>query len=199
MRKAQPADTPATDALRATADGGACSLRERLAQHLGQRAIKALTRELADSGEETVMALLHDPDKRTADNTAWVCTHFDAEARKALLPHRDAFTDEVMRCESVSKRRLLLAVLDRLPPAPDLRTDYLDFCLQGILSPAQPHGVRALCIKQAYRQCRAVSELLQELRLTLEMLVAEPLPPSLRSLARRLLQQIPRQPLNDAR
>ncbi len=96
----------------------------------------------------------------------------------------------LLRVSHVGRRRLLLALLEFVPFAEaDLRTDYLDFCLSKINS-VEPYGVRALCIKQAYAQCRFYPELLAELRCHLEMMEAETLSPGLKCVRRHIFKSL---------
>ena len=73
---------------------------------------------------------------------------------------------------------------------PPFRTDFLDYCLAGMSSSRYPHSVRALCMKLAYKLCRTHPELLEELKLNLEIMEPDLLPPSLRSVRCRVMAGI---------
>lgn len=97
--------------------------------------------------KETLFRLLFDPDKRTSDNAAWVMTHLPKTADAWLTECQNTLVDEAMRTESTTKRRLILNLLERTPFEQDhIRTDFLDFCFNLILSD-EPVGVRTLAIK----------------------------------------------------
>ncbi len=169
-------------------DEGDPALHDRLAGHLSKKEIQALARqaETDTACRHHLFGFLFATDRRISENAAWTFTHFSPAARHLLLPHRDALTDEAMRCDSATKRRLLLTLLNRLPVADPIRTDFLDFCLHTLLSTDEPHGIRSLCIKLSAAMCRRIPELQRELRLTLEMLKGEPLPSSLRCVLKRI-------------
>ena len=86
---------------------------------------------------------------------------------------QEALIDEVLRTNSTSKRRLILSLLARTPFERDrLRTDFLDFCFNTILS-TEPVGVRTLAVKLSYAQSRHYPELLEEFKSILQMMVPE--------------------------
>lgn len=163
-------------------DNGMPTLRTQLTGRITKQTLLDVARRAGTDTAECrrLFGLLTDTDKRVADNAAWAFTHFDTQALKKLLPLRNELTDEVLRTRSITCRRLLLTVLYRLPATEAPRTDLLDFCLHTLLAAGEPNGIRALCIKLAARMCSPIPELGQELRLTLELLNSEPLPPSLR-------------------
>lgn len=163
-------------------NNGYLPLRQRLTGRISKTNLAAIAHQAGTDGicRQQLLKLVADPDKRVGDNAAWALTLFSAPATKALMPYRKALTDEALRTGSLTRQRLLLTVLERLPDADTFRADLLDFCLNTLLSNSVPHGIRALCIKLAARMCQPLPELRQELRLTLDLLAAETLPPSLR-------------------
>ena len=119
---------------------------------------KALAK--ADFKEE-LFQLLFDPDKRTSDNAAWVLTHLPKTADAWLAERQNILIDEAMHTASTPKRRLIMNLLDRTTFSPDhIRTDFLDFCFNTILSD-EPIGVKTLAIKLAYAQSAHYPELLE--------------------------------------
>lgn len=169
------------------------SLRRRLARHIHKQDIQeiCLTLQNQKNGREELFALLFDEDKRTADNAAWTLTHLPKEYRTWLASKQNALIDEIMKTTSTTKRRLILTLLERQPFAKeDLRTEFLDFCLLRIASPIQPVGIRALCVKLAYKQCHFYPELLEELKHTLDMLEQEGETPAIKNVKKNILKQI---------
>lgn len=66
-----------------------------------------------------------------------------------------------------------------------------DNCMNRMISSGSPAGIRALCMKLSYLQCKLYPELLAELRSALEMLEeASPLSPALKVARRNILQKI---------
>lgn len=70
----------------------------------------------------------------------------------------------------------------------DIRTDYLDYCLSKITS-TEPYGIRALCMKQAFAQCRHYPELLEEFLTVIDMM-EENLSPGLVSARKNIMKKI---------
>ena len=92
-----------------------------------------------------------------------------------------------MRTASTTKRRLIMDLLERTAFDPDhIRTDFLDFCFNAILSD-EPIGVKSLAIKLAYAQSVHYPELLEEINATLRMMEPEELPAALKHLKGKML------------
>ena len=148
-------------------------------------------RTLGGAGNaEELFQLLFDEDKRTSDNAAWVLTHLPRTADGWLAGKQNLLIDEAMRTPSTTKRRLILNLLERTPFNSDsLRTDFLDFCFNTILSD-EPVGVKSLAIKLTYAQSAGYPELLQELDTVLRIMEPEALPPALKHLRGKMLNSI---------
>lgn len=145
---------------------------------------KALAK--ADFKEE-LFQLLFDPDKRTSDNAAWVLTHLPKTADSWLTERQGILIDEAMRTASTTKRRLIMNLLERTSFDPDhIRTDFLDFCFNAILSD-EPIGVKSLAIKLAYAHSVHYPELLEEVNTTLQLMEPEELPAALKHLRWKML------------
>lgn len=124
-----------------------------------------------DSKKNELYQLLFDADKRVADNAAWIFTHFDVTHNRWLYTKQDELIDEALKTTSNTKRRLILALLLKQPfYEKNIRTDFLDFCLNRMSSADEPTGVKALCIKLAYEQCKYFPELRSELKIALEIM-----------------------------
>lgn len=167
-------------------------LKAVLSCRIGLRDIRAVCAASgADSVKTELLSLAFDSDDRTAYNALWALTHFPGKGRDLLLPYRDRLIDCLLATAHVGRRRLMLSLLDALPcEAADIRTDYLDFCLDRINS-TEPYGVRALCLRQAYAQCRHYPELIHELRQQMQIMALAPLSPGLRSVLRHISRLLP--------
>ena len=99
---------------------------------------------------------------------------------------------EAMSTSSETKRRLLLTLLAAQPLCEDnLRTDFLDFCMNQMISSGSSVGVRALSMKLSYLLCRLYPELLAKFSSALEMLDdTSPLTPALRVARKNILKKI---------
>lgn len=102
---------------------------------------------------------------REASNAAWALTHLPETDNKYIGERRDALVRLAISTPEVPIRRLSMVLLERLEwGMDDVRTDLLDFCLEHMLRADEPYGVKALCMKLAYQQCRHYPELKEELR-----------------------------------
>lgn len=139
--------------------------------------------------KEELFQLLFDEDKRTSDNAAWVMTHLPKTADAWLAERQNALIDEAMRAESTTKRRLIMNLLERTPFQQDsIRTDFLDFCFNIILSD-EPIGVKTLAIKLTYAQSKYYPELLDEFNTALQMMEPEALPAALKHIRGKMLKR----------
>lgn len=137
--------------------------------------IKALAhRAHCDVGErERLFRAMLSGGGKEASNAAWALTHLPDADNKYIDEYRDALVRLAISTHEVPVRRLSLTLLERLEwSVDDVRTDLLDFCLEHMLLPDEPYGVKALCIKLAYQQCRHYPELKDELHQAL--LLMEP-------------------------
>ena len=160
------------------------ALKTLLSSRISGNDAKALAQ--ADIKEE-LFQLLFDSDKRTSDNAAWVLTHLPKTADPWLAERQDLLIDEAMRTSSTTKRRLIMNLLDRTPFESDhLRTDFLDFCFNIILSD-EPIGVKTLAIKLTYAQSAHYPELLEEVNATLQLMEPDELPAALKHLRGKML------------
>lgn len=174
-------------------------LRERISGRLGLCDVRELARQasVCEVAFGELFRLLSDSDKRTSDNAAWVLTHLPPSALPWLEKHRDSLIDETMRTASVTKRRLTMALLERQAVGKEnVRTDFLDFCFERLLDPAESYGVRSLAAKLAFKQCAHYGELQTELRHTLELLNRETLKPGLLHTQKQLLKKLKCNPKN---
>ena len=161
-------------------------LKTLLSSRISGNDAKALAQ--ADIKEE-LFQLLFDSDKRTSDNAAWVLTHLPKTADPWLAERQDLLIDEAMRTSSTTKRRLIMNLLDRTPFESDhLRTDFLDFCFNTILSD-EPIGVKSLAIKLTYAQSAHYPELLEEVNATLQLMEPDELPAALKHLRGKMLEK----------
>ena len=139
--------------------------------------------------KEELFQLLFDEDKRTSDNAAWVMTHMPKTVDAWLTENQNILIDEAMRTESTTKRRLIMNLLERTSFQQDsIRTDFLDFCFNIILSD-EPVGVKTLAIKLTYAQSIYYPELLEELNTALQMMEPEVLPAALKHIRNKMLRE----------
>jgi len=170
-------------------------LRERLSGRIFAKDLRELClwacEEANEGRKECLYRLTVDEDDRVAYNALWVWSHFPASDLQWLLPRQQELIDRAMAETHGGRKRLLLTLLERLPFAEkDLRVDFIDFCLHGILSADEATGYKALCIKLAYKQCRYYEELRRELITCLDWLATESLQPGIGTARRNVLRKL---------
>lgn len=143
---------------------------------------------------EQVFDLFADADKRVASNAAWVATHLDSEALASLQNRQTQMITLCMNSEdNITLRRLLLNLLERQTFTIDtIKTEFLDFCFEQMMSASVTAGVRMLCAKLAFKQCSDSEELMRELAQYADMLCQTDLPAAMRSILRRIKSKMPR-------
>lgn len=143
--------------------------------------------------KEELYQLTFDEDDRVAFNALHALSHFDLANNEWLYCKHDNLIDRVMKEKHVGKCRLMLNILLRQPFEKDLlRPDFIDFCIAKISACAQPYAIRAYCIKLAYEQMKYYPELLEELKMALDILNQEALSPGLLSAKRQIMKNIKR-------
>lgn len=141
--------------------------------------------------KEELYQLTLDDDRRVAINALWTFTHFAADDNVWLFAKHDQLIDRCLNEKDATKLRLMLNLLLSQPyTEEDIRTDFIDFCLARLTDARAPYAIRAQCIKLAYEQMKYWSELLDELRQTLEMISCEPLSPGLCSAWKQVMKKI---------
>ena len=146
-----------------------------------------------DYRKEELYQFTFNEDDRVAFNALHALSHFDLANNEWLYSKHDNLIDRVMKEKHVGKCRLMLNLLLRQPFKEDsLRSDFIDFCIAKITACAQPYTVRAYCMKLAYEQMKYYPELIEELRMALDMLEQETLSPGLLSAKRQIMKKIKR-------
>jgi len=138
--------------------------------------------------KEELYKLIFNEDDTISYQTLWVFTHLNKEDNEWLFARQDELIDEALRSRHPGKRRLLLNLLLKQPLADPPRVDFLDFCLERMLSKDELPGVQTQCMKLAYELCRTIPELLQELKTTLEIMETDLLPISIRTVRKNVLK-----------
>lgn len=126
---------------------------------------------------------------RRSANALWALTHLPSQDVVFIAEHRQGLTALALDAADATRRRLALTLLERLEwPVDQVDTALLDFCLAHLMDPSEAVGVRALCAKLAYLQCRHYPELLGELRQSLLMLDPALLKPGLKHTRNKILE-----------
>ena len=141
--------------------------------HLGEIKTMAMEAHRDAVRRDGLFACMFSSEGKDSYYAAWALTHLPAADNPAIAAQRDRLVQLATTTPDTSLRRLSLVLLERLEwTVDDVRTDLLDFCLEHMMLPDEPYGVKALCIKLAYKQCRHYPELCAELKQSL--LLMEP-------------------------
>ncbi|MDL2251450.1 hypothetical protein LJC12_01205 [Odoribacter sp. OttesenSCG-928-J03] len=167
-------------------------IKQILAQRIGIKEILEINALVENSAtlKNELYGLLFDSDDFIAYQAAWVMTHFSTQENRWLFDKQNELIDEVLVCRHAGKRRLLLNLLYKQPVADPFRSDFLDFCMERMISREELPGVQALCMKLAYELCRTIPELLREFQLMLEIMDPDMLEISRRTVRKNLLKAI---------
>lgn len=138
--------------------------------------------------KQELYKLIYHEDDNISYQALWVCSHFSIEENVWLCAKQQELIDEVIICTHPGKRRIFLNLLVRQPLSDPLRVDFLDFCMERMVSKQELPGVQSLCMKIAYELCRTVPELLQEFSMILDTMEPDLLPPSIRCARKNILK-----------
>ena len=109
-------------------------------------------------------ALLLSDNKRVRDNAAWTMTHLDLDMLARNKACILSLKPLCMETADTTLQRLLLTLFEcvcTLQDSPDIA--FLNYCLAGMVDPSLPVGIRALCMKLAWRQCQQQEDLKTEM------------------------------------
>ena len=188
------------EVLGTNADGGSqmTVTSKQLKGSYSEGEAMALYNKVRQTGEwlAFLKSFLHDEDYQVARNALWVLTKATDLELASLQPMLHELIDTAMSEVNSSVRRLSMNIIVRLKmEEDDLRTDFLDFCLEHMQKTDEYPGIQSLSLKLAYKMCLFYPELMDELRRTLEAMDMEYYSPALRSVRNRILsaQRVSRQ------
>ena len=142
---------------------------ERIHQH--DVRLLALEAEQSEEKRQLIIQSIYNQNPIIARNSAWVMTHFSDKLITTFQPRINEFIDLIMTTDNISLKRLILNIVDRLTLSENnLRTDFIDFCLEHMMSLEEPPGVQTLCMKLAHKQCLFFPELQDEFYNLLNMM-----------------------------
>ncbi len=163
---------------------------ERLRKTFSEGGAQEIYRDVRATGDFLGFArrYVFDKDYRVARSALWGLTKATDEELSELQVLLNALTDQAMQTENSSVRRLTLSIIERLTiEEDDLRTDFLDFCFEHMVSIEEFPGIQTLCMKLAYRMCTFYPELSDELQRTLEAMEIAYYKPAVKCLRKRIL------------
>lgn len=163
---------------------------ERLRQTFSEGGSQEIYQDVKAEGDFLGFAqrYVFDPDDRVARSALWGLTKATDEELSALQVILNELIDQAMQTQNSSVCRLTLNIIERLKmEEDDLRTDFLDFCFEHMVSFEELPGIQTLCMKLAYRMCGFYPELMDELKRTLEAMEIDYYKPALKGLRKKIL------------
>ena len=163
---------------------------ERLNQTFSEGGAQEIYQEIKAKGDFLGFAQRYafDTDYRVARTALWGLTKAKDEELSELKVIYNELIDQAMQTENSSVRRLTLNIIEKLKmDEDDLRTDFLDFCFEHMVSIEEFSGTQTLCMKLAFRMCTFYPELMDELKRTLEAMEIEYYKPAIKCLRKRIL------------
>lgn len=163
--------------------------KAKLTERIGMDEIHEILRLTRQNNQhiQELYNLVTGEDEKLGYHAAWILTHLSTEDNEWLYSRQDELIDEVLICNHGGKRRVILCLLYKQPLAAPPRVDFLDFCLERMISVRELPGVQSLCMKIAYELCWPIPELMQELKITLEMIEGD-LCPAIRTVRKNVLK-----------
>ena len=162
---------------------------ERLNQTFSEGGAQEIYQEIKANGDFLGFAQRYafDSDYRVARSALWGLTKAKNEELSELKVIYNELIDQAMQTENSSVRRLTLNIIEKLKmDEDDLRTDFLDFCFEHMVSIEEFPGTQTLCMKLAFRMCTFYPELMDELKRTLEAMEIEYYKPAIKCLRKRI-------------
>ncbi len=163
---------------------------ERLRQTFSEGGAQEIYQEIKAKGDFPGFAqrYVFDSDYRVARSALWGLTKATDEELSELQVMLNKLIDQAMQTENSSVRRLTLNIIERLKMyEEELRTDFLDFCFEHMVSIEEFPGIQTLCMKLAYRMSSFYPELKDELKRTLEAMEIAYYKPAVKGLRKKIL------------
>ena len=162
---------------------------KRLNQTFSEGGAQEIYQEIKAKGDFLGFAQRYafDTDYRVARTALWGLTKAKDEELSELKVIYNELIDQAMQTENSSVRRLTLNIIEKLKmDEDDLRTDFLDFCFEHMVSIEEFPGTQTLCMKLAFRMCTFYPELMDELKRTLEAMEIDYYKPAIKCLRKRI-------------
>jgi hypothetical protein len=163
---------------------------ERLKQSFSEGGAQEICQEVRAGGDFLGFArqYVFSEDQRVARSALWGLTKAGKDELSQLQVILDELIDLSMQTENPSVRRLSLNIIERLEMnEDDLRTDFLDFCFEHMMSIEEFSGIQSVCMKLAFRMCKFYPELMDELKRMLEAMETDYYKPAVKGVRNKIL------------
>lgn len=165
--------------------------------HIGD--IKAMAQRAHEDAavRERLFAAMLDDARNEAVHSAWALTHLPKTDNPHIAAHRERLTNLAIITPDTSLRRITLSLLERIDwtvsdidNTPDYYVSLLNFCMEHMMMPDEPYGVRSLCMKLSYTLSLPYPELLDELRRSLLLIEPSELGTGVRHTRNKILKSL---------
>ncbi len=163
---------------------------DRLRQTFSESGAKEIYDEIKAGGDFLGFAKQYafDADYRVARSALWGLTKASDDELSQLQVLLNELIEQAMQTENSSVRRLTLSIIEQLELTEDnLRTDFLDFCMEHMVAGDEFPGVQTLCMKLAYRMCNFYPELMEEFKRVVDAMEIDYYKPAVKGLRARIL------------
>ncbi len=163
-----------------------------LAERLSPQFIKKILFLIKQYPEDidTVYRLIYNPDTTVSWRAAWACEKLCAEFPEWFIDKRGELMKLSLYHTHKGTKRLILAILNKLPVTVPISIPFLNSCFEGMFSPDEPAAIQSLYIKLSYNLCKAEPELLPELQMLLENANPEYYSTAVRTVRKNILLRI---------
>jgi len=164
--------------------------RERLKGAYSEGEAMAIYKEVKETGDflSFTQSYIYDEDYQVARNALWGLTKATGKELSQLQPILNELIENAMKTDNSSVRRLTLNIIERLKmEEDDLRSDFLDFCLDHMQDVNEFPGIQSICMKLAHRMCKFYPELMDELHRIIEGMEIEYYKPAVKCIRNRIL------------
>ena len=164
--------------------------RERLRQTFSEGGAQEIYQEVKGEGDFLgfTKKYVFDQDYMVARSALWGLTKASLVELAPLKVLLDELIDLAMHTENSSVRRLSLNIIERQKmDVDDLRTDFLDFCLEHMVSVKEFPGIQSVCMKLAFHMCTFYPELMEELMRILETMEMDYYKPAVKGVRNKIL------------
>ena len=165
-------------------------IEERLRQTFSEGGAQEIYQEVKASDDFLGFAHRYafSQDYLVARSALWGLTKASKAELSQLQEILNKFIDQAMQTDNSSVKRLSLNIVERLEMYDDdLRTDFLDFCLDHMIDVEEFPGIQSVCMKLAFRMCKFYPELMDELKRTLETMEIDYYKPAVKCVRNRIL------------
>ena len=97
----------------------------------------------------------------------------------------------VMHTPDTTLRRLILTILSKQTiKEENYRIDFFDFCIKRMMKSKETTGIKSLSIKLAYKLCKNLPELKNELKMNLEIMEPDLLTPGMKAIRNQIIKEL---------